>query len=797
MFLNIFKIALRHLLKNPFYATISISGLSIAIASSLLMLVYLNGELSYDHSHKSAHQIYRIVFDNYLDLGKYATSPLPVGPALEADFPEVEAMTRVSMGLTSLVRNEDRKFFERLAFVDTGITDVFTLSFLAGDPNSALSNPNQVIISETYAQKYFGAESPLGKTLQIGSSGSLNSVVSGIFEDFPQNTQLQFDIALPFSTFEKVWGPANLWLQMPSNYTYVKLKEQVDVHALNSKLPSFAQIHVGEQIENSEQDYQLALQPLLDIHLYSDYGRENVKGNLKSLYILGFIALLVLIIAIINYINYATARFTKRIREVSIRKVIGASRSQLLAQFIGETFLTVFIASFIAIGLADLFLPVFNIAAGKAYLSADLYSSTFYLSLTVLIPLVSLIAGLFPALFLASFQPIEALKGKLSRLSISNFSRKGLIVIQFTASIVLLTATLIVWQQMNYVRKSIRPEKQEQIAVVQINKRLFEKYEPLKQQLLSVAGVQSVSAGSNVPTFYGDSWPVRLEINGDAIQMENYAVEDDFLETMGYELLSGRDLSRQFASDVNSGFIINETAVKMLGFETNESALEQRIYWGGENKKEGTIIGVIKDFHFQDLHDKVEPALLQYAPYEWMRSEFVAIRFLSDNIKDLRTGVKEVFDTIDPAWHADVKLLDDNFVQLHEKDLQLGRVFGLFALLAIFTSCMGLLGLTAFAAARRTQEIGIRKVLGASVSSIVTLLSREFLKLVFIALVVAVPIAWYGMQEWLNSFAYRIEIKWWYFAFAGFSILFLAGFTVGIQAFKVALINPVQTLRDE
>lgn len=797
MLRNIIKIAFRQLWKNLFYAIISIAGLSVAIASSLLMLVYLRGEWRFDRYHQNPEQVYRVVFDKYLDLGKYATSPLPVGPALQSDFPEITAMTRVSTGFKSLARYEDNKFFETLAFVDTGFTEVFTLPFISGDPAAALSAPNQLIISEDLAKKYFGDQDPMGKTLTIGSSGSLNSVVAGVFENFPQNSHFRFDIAMPFATFEKVWGVPSLWRQMPSNYTYVRLGEQVEAKALAAKLPDFAQRHVGGELENWQESYQLGLQSLLDIHLFSDYGRDSGVGDLKTLYLLALIALMVLIIAGINYVNYATARFSKRIREVSIRKVVGASRRHLIYQLIGETFLTVVIAGLFAIVLAELFLPAFNAIAGKTYRSADLHELTFYGALGLIIPLIGLIAGVFPALFLSGFHPAEALKGKISNLSIAHLSRKALIVLQFTASIALLAATFIVWRQMAFIRQSIQPESGEQVAVFQINDRLSEKFETLKQELKQQPGVLSVSAGSNMPTFYGDSWPVRLDINEKGVQMENYAIQTDFIKTMGYKLIAGRVLSDELASDVESGFVINETAVKMLGFVEPEAALGQILYWGGDDKKKGTVVGVVEDFYFQSLHDDVEPAILQFAPYEWMTSQFTALRFNPKNLDNLRSGVKDAVASIDPAWHADLKFLDENFLQLHEKDRRLGRVFGAFAALAIFISCIGLFGLAAFAAAQRTKEIGIRKILGASIGSIIRLLSNDFLRLVLVSLLLAVPIAWYAMHRWLDNFAYRIDVEWQIFVATGFLALLIAGLTVGVQGLRAAGANPVKALRNE
>lgn len=795
---NFFKIAFRQLWNNRFYAGISISGLALSMACCLLMVLYLQNEWRYDQHNPEPERIYRLVFDNYLGQGKFATTPLPIGPAFGADIPEVAATSRVAHGLRTLARYEDKRFFESLTFIDTGFAEVFSMPLVRGDISKALNEPNTLLISESYARKYFGDSDPIGKTLDLGSTGSLNSTVTGVFKDFPQNATVHFDLALPFSTFEKVYGPTNLWQQMPGNYTFFRLADHVSIENITAKLSAFTEQHMASQLDDWQENYQLAAQPLLDIHLSADYGRESSSGNVKTLYLLGLIALLVLIIAAINYVNYTTARFSRRAKEVSIRKVMGAGRQQLIRQFMSETLLTTFLAGIAAIFVAQFFLPGFNTIAGKTFPTAVIYQSWFLAAAAGIALLVGLGAGIFPALFLSGFQPLEALKGKFQQLSMANLSRKGLVVAQFTASVSLLVATLVVWRQMNYVRDSIRPESTEQVAVFQVNGKLSEQFNTLRQQLLQIAGVQAVSGGSNVATFTGDSWPMQRDLNSPRVQTENYAIQGDFVQTMGYELIAGRNLDEELQSDLTAAYVLNETAVKALGFESPDAALGERLlFGGGQEKKNGQIMGVIRDFHFQSFHDKVEPAVIQFAPYDWMRSQFVALRFQPDRAQQLQSAVTKVVAGLDPSWHTDLQFLDEHFMALHQKDVQQGQIFGAFAALAIFISCLGLLGLVTFAAEQRTKEIGIRKVLGASIASIFRLLSVDFLRLVLLAILLAVPISWYLMNNWLESFSYRIVISPAIFVAAGISAIGIALLAVSFQSLKAALANPVKSLRSE
>ncbi len=798
MWKNNLKVAIRTLLKDKTYSAISILGLSVGLAFCLLMTMYLKNEWSYDRHHKQEHNVYRLVFDNYDNLGNYATTPLPIGPALQEEYPEVEAMTRVSVGFQSLVRFNNNKFFERVAFVDTGLVDVFHMDFIAGDPATALSQPNQIILSESAAKKYFGDGNPIGRELEIGSSGSLNSRVTAVFRDFPHNTHIRFDMAVPFSTFEKVYGPPNLWQQMPSNYTYFRLIEGQSGADFAAKLPGFADRHVGEKLDNLSQTYNMAIQPVSDIHLHSHLQREfEPNAKISSLFLLASIALLILLIANINYVNYATARFSRRAREVGIRKVIGAGRRQLIGQFLLETFVLALIAGLMALLLAQVLLPTFNRISGKAFQLADLSQLTIYGTTGLLIVLITFGAGIFPALFLSNFKIIQVLKGKSFGLSLPNLSRRYLVVVQFTASIVLLVATMVVYSQMQFAQRQFRSDDQHQVVVFQINSKINEKFEVVKEAMLKLPGVVNMSAGSNIPTFYGDSWPLRTELHSTPVQTENYTIENDFIPTFNYELIAGRDLDKERSEDVAAGFVLNETAVGKLGFASPDEALGQTLYWGSDNPKKGFVMGVVKDFHFQSLRDEVAPALFQFSPYEWLTNNFIAARIDTRQYATLQPAINQIITGVDPKWVADVRFLDDNFEKIHRNEIQQGRIFAAFALMSILISCLGLWGLAAFAAERRSKEVSIRKILGASLHDIVGLLSKDFLKLIGISLLIAVPLSYYLMNRWLQEFAYHIDIQWWMFVLAGGLTVGIAFLTVGTQGVKAALHNPVDSLSNE
>lgn len=795
MFINYLKVIYRQLIRDKIYSFISISGLTLGLLCCLYTVTYLQHEFTFDRYHQHYDRIVRVVYDNYLNLGPFATSPLPVGPALKESFPEIEEMTRVSHGLKSLVRSGQQKYFEELAFVDPGLLDVFSVPIVAGNADHLLELPNTIMISETYARKYFGNTNPIGKTLEIGTSGGLNSEITAVFQDLPSNSSIQFDIALPFSTFEKVWGPATLWQQMPANYTFLLLNQAAKLSALKAKIPDFVQLHLEDQLDSWQTQYKINLQPLNDVHLNDQYGKDKNQGNLKSLYILGCIGFLILLIATVNYINYATARFGKRAKEMGVRKVIGADRRSLVSFSILETTVLSALAGILALVLVNPLLPVLNEISGKSFSATYIYHWQSILIIFLLIGCLGIAAGILPALLLSSLKPVHALYGRINNLFSGVKLRKVLITAQFVASLFLISATIIVYQQIQFIRKNIHSDEKNQIAVFQINSRIDQQFRALKEELLRIPGINSVSAGSNVPTFTGDSWPLQRDLNSPKVQTENFSIQSDFIETMNYRIIAGRDLNADISADVKNGFIINETAVRDLGFQSVESAIGQSLIFG--NKKNGEIVGVVEDFNFKSFHEKIAPAVIQFKPFDWMDNDFVVINFQPHFFSGMHEKISEIITAIDPSWYTDIKFFNEQFMMTHIEDLQRARLLTFFAVLSVLISCMGLLGLISFAVERKRKEISIRKVLGAQVFSVFLLLLNDFLKLVLLAFLITTPVAWILMHYWLQDFAYQVSIQWWVFLLSGLIGALLAVLTMSYHGIGAALKNPSDNLRNE
>ncbi len=798
MLKNYFKTSFRNLWRNKTFAFINIFGLAFGLTCCLMMILFIKNELNYDRFNKNANSIYRVSFSDYLNQGGSATTPLPIGPALKQQMPEIKAVTRIDYQDPYLMKYENNEYFEPISFADEDVFKVFSFPLVEGDPNTALKESNSIVISEQMAKKYFGNEDPLNKILKIGSNGSLNSTVKGVFKNLPQNSQLQFNCLISFATMYKAGWTTNLWQQMPGNYTYVLLNNLTDANKLAAKLPAFVQHNDGTEL-NKDLSYNLILQPLTNIHLQSHLqGELPGAGDISYIYLFAAIALIILLIACINFINFTTANAIKRTKEIGVRKVIGAHRSQLIKQFLSESFITYLSATIVSFILAQLFLPVFNYVSGKSFVLSDIVQPSIIFGLLLIGVISGLIAGLFPAWSVSQLSSIEALKGRVSNRGWKISLRKALVTVQFVASLGLMVAAAVVYQQMQYVRQQASMNNGEQVIVFPINNPLVEKYDVLKNQLLANSNIVSATGTTNAPGFSGDSWPIRLTENSPVIQTENYVSDDDFLKTMNIQLLAGRRLNSHNASDIKEGFVVNETAVHELGFKNIQDAIGKTILWGGEkDKKHGTILGVVKDFHFRSLHEKIAPALLQFAPYDWMTYNYMLIKLRPGNFNSTIDYIRKTVASFDANWLVDYKFFDENFASLHKKDEQEGAIFTSFAVIAIFISCLGLFGLTIYATQQRVKEIGIRKVLGASVSSIVNLLSKDFVKLIIIAACIAFPIAWFGMNKWLEDFAYRINISWSVFVFAGILMLLIALVTVSFQAIKAAVANPVKSLRTE
>jgi putative ABC transport system permease protein len=689
------------------------------------------------------------------------------------------------------------EYFEPVSFADEDMFRIFSFPFKEGNPGTALKDPNSIVISEQMAKKYFGDEDPLNRILKIGSTGSLDAKVTGVFKKLPQNSQLQFNCLVSFSTMYKL-GPTNLWQQMPGNYTYLLLNNPGDVKKLAAKLPAFVQHNDGNEL-TKDISYDLLLQPLGSIHLQSKLQSELPgAGDTAYIYLFGAIAIIILLIACINFVNFATANAVKRAKEIGVRKVIGAKRLQLIKQFLTESFITYLLASLIAMLLAQLLLPVFNFISGKSFVFNDMMRVSVVAGLMVVGMVAGSVAGLFPAWSISRLSSIEALKGSIGSTGKKVVLRKALVTIQFVASMALMVASAVVFQQMEYIRKQSSLKQKDQVIVFPINGKLVKGYDALKNQLTANSNVLSVTGSTNVPGFTHDSWPIRLTENSEPVQTENYVADDNFFKTMSFPILAGRELNAKNAADVKEGFVLNETAAHELGFQNIEDAIGKTILWGGgKEKKHGSITGVVKDFHFTSLHEKIAPALVQFSYYDWMTYNYLLVKLHPGNFNNTIDFIRKTVALYDANWLVDYKFFDENFATLHKKDEQQGQVFAAFAIIAVLISCLGLFGLTMYAAQQRVKEIGIRKVLGAGVAGIVNLLSKDFIRLIIIAALIAFPVSWWAMNKWLEDFAYRIQINWLIFLEVGLLTIFMALVTVSFLAIKAAVANPVNSLRTE
>ena len=798
MIKNYLTTAIRNLWRNKIFSSINIFGLAFGLSCCLLMILFIKNELSYDKFNTNAKSIYRVAFSDYLNQGGFATTPLPIGPALKEQFPEVKAFTRVVSQGNTLMKYNTVEYFETLSFADEDFFKIFSFPFKEGDPATALKEPNSIVISEQMAKKYFGNEDPLNKILNIGSTGSLNSRITGVFKKLPQNSQLQFDCLISCSTMYKLGYTTNLWLQMPGNYTYLQLQNIGDEKKLIAKLPEFARHNAGNDLKK-DVSYSMILQPLTSIHLQSKLQSELPgAGDITYIYLFGAIAIIILVIACINFVNFTIATSIRRAKEIGLRKVIGARRTQLIKQFLVESFVMFIVSSVLSLLFAQLLLPVFNYISGKSFVFSDIIESNVIAGLVLLGILAGSVAGLFPAWSISRLSAIESIKGNSGPSGRNSVFKKVLVTTQFTASMALMVASLIVFKQMKYVREQISKHQKDQVIVFPINNKLVKTYDALKDQLSSYSNISSVSGSTNVPGFSGDSWPIRLTENSKPIQTENYVADDNFLKTMSFTLLAGRELNKNNTSDVKAGFIVNETAVQALGFENNEEAIGKTILWGGDdNMKRGNIVGVVKDFHFASLHEKIAPALVQFAFYDWMTYNYLLVKLRPGSFNNTIAFIKKTVASFDASWLVDYKFFDENFINLHKKDEQQGDVFAAFSIVALLISILGLFGLTVHATQRRIKEIGIRKVLGSSVTSIVNLLSKDFAKLIVIAAFIAFPISWWFMNKWLEDFAYRVNIGWGVFALTAIIVLIVALTTVGMYAIKAAIANPIKSLRTE
>jgi putative ABC transport system permease protein len=806
MLKNYFTVALRNLQRHKGYSFINILGLSIGLACCITIFLFVRDELRYDTFHAKADRIYRIQNDYHSD-GKQqrlASSPPAFGPSLQRVFPEVEQSVRLFDLRQQLVSYGDKKFFEKdFLLADSTVFDVFTLPFALGNPREALNDPRSLVISESVARKYFGNGNPLNRELTL--SGSVKLRITGVMKDLPAHSHLKINALGSL-------GSLTLWGEEPSRledwgwqmtYTYLLLPEGYDAGRLEAKLPAFLEQYAEPKLEGGR--YEARLQPLKKIHLHSAGLEFDIAqtGDIHYVYAFSAIALFALLIACFNFMNLSTARSARRAKEVGLRKVIGANRSQLVGQFLGESVLLAVLALVIALVLVALALPAFNVWAGKNLSIGTVFTPLALAGLLATAVAVGLLAGSYPALFLSGFRPVRVMKGDLGLGGRGSYSfRQVLVVMQFAVSTALIIATGVVFYQLRYMQQKNLGFAKEQLVFLPMRTGDMQRnYQAIAQELLRHPGVTAATASYGVPggAFAGES--IRLPGRPDAYTVNMFLADHNYIPTMGMQLVAGRNFSRQFATDEQEAFILNETAVRDLGWGDPVRAIGKEIFWetwgaGGEadTLKRGRVVGVVKDFHAKSFHQKIEPMVMHIYPGGF--NEFV-VRIRPENTAATLGFLRGQWAKLAPEWPFDYQFLDDQFARLYASEQTFGRLFGVFTGLSIFVACLGLFGLASFTAQQRTKEIGVRKILGASVGSIVALLSRDFLKLIAIAFVLAAPAAWYFMREWLQHFVYRVDLGWWIFAAAGGLAGLIALCTISLQSIRAALTAPVKSLRNE
>ncbi|HVX25657.1 MAG TPA: ABC transporter permease [Parafilimonas sp.] len=800
MFKNYFKTAWRNLVKNKIFSFINILGLAVGMAACFLIFLYVSFETSYDSFNSKADRIYRIVSDvkTPSETVRDGTTITPLAIYLKKDFPEVEDAVRFSVD-GFLVKKGDIKFQEKRAVcADSTLFNIFDFPLVEGNKKTALTEPMSIVLSQTLAKKYFGNTDPLGQHLLL-TGAAINATVTGIMKDIPVNSQIQADLFVSMSSYKQIYGQATSDSEWTDHnyYTYLLLKPHTDVRAFEKKLPAFMERYHGEQARQLQMFETLYLEPLRDVYLkttHTGFTDPNFlqTGNINNVYIFSVVAIFILLIACINFINLTTARSAERAKEVGIRKVVGAARTQLAKQFIGESLIICLIAFALSVLLCTLTLPLFNELAGKTISSSIFNNPVHVIILFSLSVFIGFAAGIYPSLVLSSFKPVSVLKGKFTTSTKGLILRKGLVVFQFTISIFLIASTIIVYVQLNYMRSQNLGFNKDQEIIINTN---YDKNkDAFKQSLSSVPGVRSTTYSSYVPgggynSAYSEVQNAKGEMQKTNLNL-NF-VDYDYIKQYDLQLAAGRAFSKDFATDSTQAMIINESAAKMLRYASPQQAIGRNFsQWG----RQGKIIGVLKDFHYASLQQPIEPLTMRIEPGGF---GMLSIKVAATNLPSTIKVIENKWNTIIPNRPFEYYFLDEFFNKQYRDDENFGNLFFNFAVLAIFISCLGLLGLSSYSTIQRTKEIGVRKILGASVSGIVNLLSTEFIKLVLIAFVIATPIAWLSMSKWLQGFAYRTNISWWVFALSAFLSVFIAFATISYQAIKAAIANPVKSLRTE
>ncbi len=791
---NYVKIALRNMRRQKGYSIINIVGLAVGIACTIFILLWVRDELSFDRFHKNADRIYRVVFSTSDDdlTPTNANGAFGVGPALKKDFPEVLEVVRIrkmGQGVKRYVGYKDKKNYElRFFFAEPSILSVFDFPLIKGNPATVLDDPNSIVLTEETAKKYFGNEDPMGKTIEADPYNDGNLMlfqVTGIAQNVPPNSHLHFDFLASYSSLKEDTEEFSGFYQ---HYTYALLSGKLAAESLNPKLLDF--LHRNWR---KNPWYTISLQPLLDIRLHSRLKSEvEPTGNILYVYIFSAIAVFVLLIACINFMNLTSARAVKRAKEVGLRKVVGARKNQLVRQFLGESLLLSLFSTSVAVILVVFFMPLFNRLTGKGIALSFLGNPSFVLGIAAIAFVVGVIAGIYPAFFLSAFQPIDTLKSRTGYSFSGTVLRKGLVIFQFALSIGIIFSTLLVQKQMNHIRSTNLGYDKEQIMVIPLNKDLRRNYEGFRNALLENPGIENTTTSSYVPTRGSGHLDFRFEGNEENIGQVIYSVDKEFIDTYGLKLLAGKNIQNLPTDNKTLEFLASEMTVQEAGYSSRRDAVGKAV---SVEEYKGHILGVVNDINIYSLH--IEPYSICYVLTPIRGHNYMSVRILPQNVSETISYIQKTWKTMIPYYPLDYFFLDASFEQMHIADKKMGEIFSVFSILAIFVACMGLFGLATYTAEQKTKEIGVRKVLGASVPNIYLLLSREFLKWVALANLIAWPVAYYAMHNWLQNFAYRVMIGWEIFLLSAGMALSISIITVSYQSIKAAVANPVDSLRYE
>ncbi len=808
-----FKIATRSLRKQKMYTAIKVGGFAIGVAACTLIALFIHHELNYDNFYKNGDQLYRVIGvnrDGALE-GRGVDFPAPFAPALKELLPEIETIGRINpntlfTGGGNSIRRADEvenHYEEGFTFADPEMLELLEIPMVYGNRNSALSQPNSIVISKKISDKYFPGANPVGKTLIFNNDTQNPNQIGGVIEDFPGNSHLNFDFLISQKGLEFYPGEQTNW--GASNYhTYLSLRAGTDVKAFEGKMLDavfdkylkdyFKKEGMGEAtIAKVRSSIALELQPISQIHLHSA-GIENgsSNGDLRMVWLFGTIAICIFLLACINFINLSTARSMERAKEVGVRKAVGSLRIQLVTQFLAESVLLSLGAFVLGLVLAHICLPFFNDMAAKSLTMP--WMAWWFLPIFVLAAIVvGLLAGLYPALYMCAFQPIRVLKGNLNRSKKNTSLRSALVVFQFATSAALVIGSIVVLRQMNFISNARLGYEKDQVLLLQGTQTLGDKISTFKQELSHVSGVKSVSSSDFLPIVGSGSKrngntfrDAKKSSTSDEIGMQMWDIDHSYISTLGMKIVDGRDFSQDMASD-SQAVIINQTMAKSLHFD---HPVGQRI---SNNYQSFTVIGVVEDFHFESLKENIGSLCLRLGNSPGI----TALKINTADMPKTIEAVTKVWKKISPGQAIRYTFLDEGFAKMYDDVQRQGRIFTSFAVFAILIACLGLFALATYMAEQRTKEIGIRKVLGASVAGITALLAKDFLKLVGIAIVLASPVAYYFTDQWLADFAYRIQLDWWIFALAGIGALSIAFLTVSFQSVKAALANPVKSLKSE